>query len=1253
MKVRGIFKGKFSGLLAVAMVFTIFAAVFGMMFTHSGALTAHAADVSSINTPYPYNLSEFDNYTDNDLLYQPTLAQAGLGINNYRAQLFRNGSTATTSSTAVNVSVSSDDPIVKIVPRQLFEQRGTYLHIGREYGFYVNTTQLNTYENKSVVLVFDIIKYPLNNSNYPSQYVIEIRPIFEYTYYYLTANNNYASGNSLLKYNVSSLSSVVVAVPTVSQDDYGYLYYYYNETITHFIKDVSFGVSLYNEQELNIGDSGYNKNADNGSFITRANVNFSGVGNQSLIGATVWSTVKFGLGFVSYLGEAISILEYGIELVQNASSDFRDSIEYGDYYNTQYYNSKQEQLAHYSNLNKSAVAQLLSDDEKPLLFGRSNDGNYVRGVFTLGMTGDWYTRVIDTIKLSVVTESTNLLGNSTITSRATIDRSARTNIMSLQNKPLTHESTNSFILLSKGITKYSFAAAYASDYTITIANAAQMNIKIDNVVATFSGNQLTKALTAGTHIIEVQGLNTSKLSSSITIAPKIISASTANTTLTIPANANYLVKVTSLAQVKSLGTGNSNVVIKEIFTNTTWNKYVSYGTISPTSKLTHPFVSGNYYVLLENKISSTVSISFSIATPSTLSSSLSLTLDGDNYTYVKFVAPETAEYAISLSTMTGASFIVRKNDTALTNTAGGYFPGYFYKDSFNAGSTYYIGIKNGQKTSNVVKINKTGVAYQWQITGGTSLTTSEKTCSLTRNATYTLALFVNGVKVQNVLFEYVNQNTSFGNYIFNNLVNNQIKLDANTPIGGNGISVYVHVLNSDGQYSNINRINIIPQFEATASITSMINSNDMQFTYFVPKFVTGFDYKIYPSSTVFTFYLNNDKITRINVSNKTGGTQGTASFLTNYNTLGYTSTQTLFIDIVRIHYVDGFSIERSVDKSILSSYSMPNLFGGGTGSSTSPFLISSVRHFNNIAKTASYSSYYYKQTADLDFNGTSHALQTKSFWGAYDGKAYSLNNISLSIPTMQYGEIGGFCGRSCGTIKNLKIKNLHLFATNPSNHDDETNFIYAGGVSGINQGLLYNVDLYNSNVLIHRMKAHVGGVTGYNFGIQGSYYYTVSSRNYNVYNCDFGYYDSSSQYSKVHSNGHTGGIAGINYGNLYSCYTGSNTTVMLYQIGENNKVLGGIAGYNSNGYVVYCNNYAKVAYDPDTPVSKSTNINPYIGKIAGINYGSNNLIDSYCGGSISTGSLKSSVGGFLGIGSHNQMKYVGAYYNQGIGLNNP
>ncbi len=71
-----------------------------------------------------------------------------------------------------------DDLIVRIVPKTLFNTVNQTLHIGKEYGFFINTEQKDNYFT-STVLVFDI---ELNANLNVTNGVIDstIKPIFQY-----------------------------------------------------------------------------------------------------------------------------------------------------------------------------------------------------------------------------------------------------------------------------------------------------------------------------------------------------------------------------------------------------------------------------------------------------------------------------------------------------------------------------------------------------------------------------------------------------------------------------------------------------------------------------------------------------------------------------------------------------------------------------------------------------------------------------------------------------------------------------------------------------------------------------------------------------------------------------------------------------------------------------------------------------------------------------------------------------------------
>lgn len=141
--------------------------------------TAYANGTEMIDIPYPYNQSYFDEFTNSDSLVDLEGGQIYGVIQEYTSYFYTSEVTNVwLNYSELAMTVDQDDPIVRIIPRELFERRGVYLHIGREYGFYVNTVAGNNSANVSCVFVFDIIKYPLNNSAYPSQYVIEIKPLF-------------------------------------------------------------------------------------------------------------------------------------------------------------------------------------------------------------------------------------------------------------------------------------------------------------------------------------------------------------------------------------------------------------------------------------------------------------------------------------------------------------------------------------------------------------------------------------------------------------------------------------------------------------------------------------------------------------------------------------------------------------------------------------------------------------------------------------------------------------------------------------------------------------------------------------------------------------------------------------------------------------------------------------------------------------------------------------------------------------------
>ncbi|MDR2266781.1 MAG: hypothetical protein LBE09_04265 [Christensenellaceae bacterium] len=1246
---------KFIILLAFTMMLVVFSA-----FMVSNGVSAYATEVSLIDVAYSYNQTEFDNYTNSDLLYQPNPQETGLGINDYKNQLYKNGSSASQSNEIVNVNVVADDPIVKIVPRQLFERRGEYLHIGREYGFFVSTSRFNTYANKSVVLVFDIIKYPLNNSGYPSQYVIEIKPIFEYAYHYLTDNDNYSSGDSLLKYNVASLSSVVVAAPFVNQYE-GSTYYYYNETTTHFIKDISFGLSLYNEQELNIGDTGYVANADDGAFVTRANINFSGVGNQSLIGSTVLSTIKFGLGFMPHLGYGISIIEYGIELTKNASSDFRESSEYGNYYNSQYYNSKQEQLSHYSNLNKSSIIQLLSDDPKPLLFGRSEDGNYIRGTFTLGMTDNWYTRVVDTIQLSVVTESTNLLsGNSTITSRMTFDRSSTTNIRDKTDKVLELNTAKRAAVLFEGIDYFKFVPQQNGYYTFETSGnkstkLALSGVPVDEQTVTNGQNAtITAYLRAG----QTYNLQASLKAADdygvfdVNVRIETISAPATSKTITARPSSEgalmYELLSTKSAAFKISST-NSNMYFSILDSN------LNVVTSTSTNELHHYWESSSkFYLLVYNKSQSSLSCTISIAEAESLTEDTQYSKSSTSeFRYYKFKALVEGDYTIATQGFSGAlTYKLYEADATNTMSVTGSYVIFVY---LLKNQEMYFGTKIA--SSHTIKVTKAENALKW-VVGGAEQTGNN--VSLKRGTSTTIRLKIGSYYHDTAIYMQAN------NYY--RLTNNTFAIDNNCPTSdSNDLHpyVYLYAINNNTPFA----LHIFILHNLTISFGKYSDNASYGINWSTFSNISTDKVDIY-----YTAKTANGKSRKETVSGKNSSSSQSIQSVIE-TSLGYVGVIDAEIIIEKLGFKQGthttfiYNTECAGYASLTAlqkkqsfthvTLTVNSLFGIGSGTESDPFTINSIRHLRNIDEVKYYDDIdgmtfvglnYFKLVNSITLSGnwTALANDVNGFAGTLDGNGYTISGLQISAPNVGYY---GLFKMNYGKIKNLTLSSVNISAKS----DDSNQVTLLGSITAYNLGTIENCTVSGGSLNMEGKNTSIGGIAALNasFIVNSKNYATIKSDDANksaqyenqtggIVGLNSGTMTNCINYGIVEGNNNTGGVAGfMEFGSINGCKNYGSVKFSCKEINARYNNAGGIVGETYYGSVTNCTNYATVYYTNDE-ATKNTSLQPKLGQIVGYVYNTS-LSGNTLSGNVNKGTLYSfKYGGLFGIGrkTHDQALYA-------------
>ena len=131
-------------LMCVALAILCAAALWGIKAAPANVYAA-AVD-SSLNTPVEIYQGKYDDYTGSNDAHTTATSSQVFEITNYKTDVYPQ----------FTDNYTQDNPIVQIVPRELFTHRGEYFYVGAEYGFYVDTRANTEAGNISTVFVFDI-----------------------------------------------------------------------------------------------------------------------------------------------------------------------------------------------------------------------------------------------------------------------------------------------------------------------------------------------------------------------------------------------------------------------------------------------------------------------------------------------------------------------------------------------------------------------------------------------------------------------------------------------------------------------------------------------------------------------------------------------------------------------------------------------------------------------------------------------------------------------------------------------------------------------------------------------------------------------------------------------------------------------------------------------------------------------------------------------------------------------------------------
>ncbi len=290
-------------------------------------------------------------------------------------------------------------------------------------------------------------------------------------------------------------------------------------------------------------------------------------------------------------------------------------------------------------------------------------------------------------------------------------------------------------------------------------------------------------------------------------------------------------------------------------------------------------------------------------------------------------------------------------------------------------------------------------------------------------------------------------------------------------------------------------------------------------------------------------------------------------------------------------------------------------FAGGNGTQEDPYLISNIKHLNNVGK---HLGKYFKQIEDIDFKSDTTAFNTigitkypevcfkNPFNGNYNGNGYK---ISLNGPLFwkigQRGIVEDLIVESYfysqeDSIGVLAYTNNGLIEDCSCNIEIEGKDV-VGGLVGTNNGHIFKC-FVDGNV---NGNENIGGIAGINYG--------------SIYNAFT---------SGIYEGNFCGGITGQNHGDIEQCFSKSEL--------EGGEVVGGIAGLN-NGYI------------SEGRTTNGYSGSNYIGGAVGVNNKEGLLIDCEAEGTIYYGtssliqffegdSQQTTVGKLVAI-NHGLIKY--------------
>ncbi len=297
-------------------------------------------------------------------------------------------------------------------------------------------------------------------------------------------------------------------------------------------------------------------------------------------------------------------------------------------------------------------------------------------------------------------------------------------------------------------------------------------------------------------------------------------------------------------------------------------------------------------------------------------------------------------------------------------------------------------------------------------------------------------------------------------------------------------------------------------------------------------------------------------------------------------------------------------------------------FAGGTGSSSSPYQISTV---DQLQEMKNYKSSHFILINDIDASGTRTWNSNQGFipigdhnsnifTGSFDGRGYNITGLYIDNSGGYVGLFGGLSSDS--TVENVSLVNVDITGSSGD----------TGGLCGIGYGTIANVSVTGNISDTYT----IGGVAGQFWGNMNNSYFIgnvtgSNSRAGGLVGYCYGNINNSYAIGNVTSQDNVGGLVGI----VGESATGSQFHNCYADVDVNGQHdLGGLIGCEDESDCTITNCYA---------TGNVTGLSYYVGGLIGNNQA--DLDKCYATGNVvSTGAGANKIGGLVGLNYANIYK---------------